>query len=348
MIRMVDLARRHAASPEVEARVLEVLRSGRYVGGPVVRDCELAAAARFGRAHAVGVASGTDALMLAFQAMSLGTGDEIVIPALSFFATAGAVVNVGATPVIVDVDDNGLLDADAVEAARGPRTRAVVPVHLFGAVAVPSTDLLVIDDAAQAVGAPGASLGALTAVSAYPTKTWGAAGDAGFVLGDDPAAIGRVRALGQHGMGEPHVHHPVGDTVGRNSRIDAIQAAVLLAQLDRLDERIARRQAIAARYDAALPDGAVPLRRADGHPVHHYVLRARDRDGLRTWLTEAGIETAVYYPRPLSRQPALATRARVTPCPNAERLCREMLALPADDSLTDAEVDRVIAALERG
>lgn len=345
---MVDLARRHAASPEVEARVLEVLRSGRYIGGPVVQACEAAVASRFARTAAVGVGSGTDALMLAFQALGLGPGDEIVIPALSFFATAGAVVNVGATPVIVDVDDDGLLDPAAAAAARGPATRAVVPVHLFGAIAQIPGDLLAIDDAAQAVGAPGASLGTLTAVSAYPTKTWGAAGDAGFVLGDDADLLGRVRSLGHHGMGEPHVHGPVGGVVGRNCRLDALQAAVLLGQLDRLDARLDRRRAIAARYDAALPAGVRPLRRGPGHPVAHYVVRTPDRDGLRTWLAEAGVETAVYYPRPLGRQPALAGRARLTDCPTAERLCREILAIPADDGLADAEVDAVVRALERG
>jgi dTDP-4-amino-4,6-dideoxygalactose transaminase len=347
MIRLANLQRRAASTPELEARVSEVLRSGRFIGGPVVTACEQEAARRFGRAAAVGVGSGTDALILAFLALDLGPGDEIAIPAISFFATAGAVIHAGATPLIVDVDDQGLLDPIALDAARSGRTRAVVPVHLFGAVCRFSTDLVVVDDAAQAVGARGGAWGALTAVSAYPTKTWGAAGDAGFVLGDDRTLLDRVRALGHHGMVAPHEHEAVGATVGRNCRIDAIQAAVLLAQAPEIDRRITRRREIAARYDASLPADLRPVARGPDHPVHQYVIRCQDRARWQARFAEADIETAVYYPRPLADQPALRGRVRAGPCPNAARFCDEALALPVDDALTDAEVDAVVATLER-
>jgi dTDP-4-amino-4,6-dideoxygalactose transaminase len=344
---MIDLASRHAeVAGAVEARVLQVLRSGRYIGGPVVAEAEAVAARWFGRARAVGVNGGTDALILALQAVGVGPGDEVVVPALSFFATAGAVCAIGATPIVVDVlPEDGCIDPDAAKKAIGGRTRAIVPVHLFGSTAqLSGVDIAVVDDAAQAVGAtPPASTGILTAVSTYPTKTWGSAGDGGFVIGDDDALLDRVRLLGSHGANEPHHHLPIGRHVGRNSRLDAVQAAVLLGHADRVPDRVARRRAIALRYDAELPRIFRPLSRSPGSPVHQYVARVAGRDAVRARLREKGIETAIYYPRPLQHQPALVGRARGE-TPVAEALCRAILALPIHEGLTDLDVDRVIRA----
>lgn len=347
MIRMADPARRHARVAAVaEARVLEVLRSGRYVGGPVVTEAVERLAGAFGWARGVGVNSGTDALTYALQALGVGPGDEVIVPAVTFFSTAGAVARMGAVPVIADVRaDVPLLDTDALPI--GPRTRALIAVHLYGArCALPALPVPVVDDAAQAIGAdPPARVGIVGAASFYPTKTLGAAGDGGIVLTDDPDLARAVHLLTHHGMPTPYEAERVSGWVGGNSRLDAVQAALLLAHLDDLPVRVATRRAHAARYDEGLSgiDGLTPLPREAGHPVHQYVLRARRRDALRSALAEAGIESAVYYPRSLAAQPALADFAR--PTPNADAFCAQTLALPVHESLSEADVACVIAAV---
>ncbi len=342
---MADLAARHArVADEVERRVLEVLRAGRYVGGPVVAEAERELAALFGYGHGVGVNSGTDALIYALMAMGIGPGHRVVVPALTFFATAEAVVRVGAVPLVADVRaDLPLLDPAAL-----PDADAVIAVHLFGELcALPALPVPVLDDVAQSAGAtPPTRAGVVGAASFYPTKTLGAAGDAGIVLADDPALAARARKLASHGMPSPYVHERVNGHVGGNSRLDAVQAAVLLAHLGDLDARVARRRAIAAAYDAGLPDDVLPLPRGPGHPVHHYVVRTPRRDALQRALTAAEIETAIYYPRTVAAQPALAD-APARPTPNADRYCREALALPVHEGLTDADVERVLDAIRR-
>ncbi len=342
-VQLNELQRRHQeVAAEVESRLLDVVRSGKYIGGTHVEAVEQFAAAAFERTAAVGVNSGTDALMLALQAIGVQPGDEVIVPALSFFATAGAVAAIGAVPRVVDVREDGLIDPQAAENAISPRTRAIVPVHLFGAMApfLPF-DLPIVDDAAQAIGGtPSRSIGVLTTLSAYPTKTWGAAGDAGFVIGDDPELLSRVRKLGNHGMSEPHHHHRVAGTVGRNSRLDPMQAAVLLGHAPLLTDRIARRRLTAARYDRELPQSWLRLPRDPGSPVHHYVVRHPRREAIREHLAIRGIETAIHYPLSLGRQPALV----VTPCPMAERLTSEMFALPVHDQLTESEITAVLTA----
>jgi dTDP-4-amino-4,6-dideoxygalactose transaminase len=347
VIRMTDTAARHReVADEVETRVLDVLRSGRWVGGPIVAEAEAAAARLFDRAGAVGVNSGTDALIFALHALGVRRGDEVIVPALTFFATAGAVASIGAIPVVADVGDDGCLDPVAAVRALTTRTRAVIPVHVFGNLAVaPQLGVPVLGDAAQAVGGtPARSVGDLIAISTYPTKTWGAAGDGGFVIGDDPELLGRARRLANHGMdGVPHHHELVDGLVGRNSRLDAIQAAVLVAQVPRLAARVARRRAIAARYDRELPPSFQPLRRDEGSPVHQYAVLHERRDIVRAALAEAGVETAIYYPLPLHRQPALAWIPPAD-CPVADALCQRIFALPVHEGLDDAAVDAVIAA----
>lgn len=347
-IRMVDLAARHRRlAVATEAAVLEVLRSGRWVGGPAVQAFEASAAALFGRAHGVGVNSGTDALIIALLALGVRPGDEVIVPALSFFATAGAVVRAGASPVVVDVgEDLPLLCPDAASRALTARTRAAIPVHLFGMRCPdPGLPVPLIEDAAQAVGwATPARLGAFTAASFYPTKTLGAAGDAGLVATDCPDQAERLRRLANHGgvPGQPHLHQHVAGHAGMNSRLDAVQAAVLSVHMADLHRRVARRQAVARAYDQALPRWIPPLPRGAGDPIHHYLLRSVERDRLAAWLAERQIACAVYYPRPLSAQPALQPQP---PCPNAQRWCDECLSLPCHGELTDVQIERICLAL---
>ena len=350
-VTMADLAARHAEAAEaIEPRVLSVLRSGRWIGGPVVAEAEAAIAQSFGREAAVGVASGTDALMLGLQALGVQPGDEVVLPALSFFATAGAVCAIGAVPRIIDVDERGLMDPRALEAVDVSRVRAVLPVHLFGNRSTAQRlGLETLDDAAQAIGCtPAASIGSATALSTYPTKLASGGGDGGFVVGDS-RIVDRVRKLGRHGAVGPHQHERVNGHVGRNSRLDAVAAAVLLGHLQTLPDRIRRRQAAAAHYDACMAEPFLPLVRDIDCPVPSYVVVAPDearRDGLIAHLHARGIDSTVYYPRPLHRQPALIGRIPDAHCPVADALTQRVLAIPVHGGLSEDEIARVGNALE--
>lgn len=345
----VDLAARHAeAAAAVEANVLSVLRSGRWTGGPIVAEAEALAAGWLGRRSAVGTASGTDALILALQALGVGPGHEVVVPALTFFATAGAVLAVGATVAVADVGEDGLIDPASADSLVRAETRAVIPVHLFGNVArLPESGLLVIDDAAQAVGStPAPGFGHLTATSTYPTKTWSSAGDGGFVAGDDEVLLDRVRRLGNHGVVAPQVHDRIAGHSGRASRLDAVQAAVLVGHAGVLAERVHRRRLLADRYDRDLPPGLRPLPRQPGSAVHQYCVVAEDRDAVIRTLDAHGVGSAIYYPRPLQRQPALRG-CRSAPTPVADHLCDRLLALPIHD-LDLPGVEQVLLALHQG
>lgn len=346
---LCDLRQRHEEVREdLDRRVLEVLHSGRFIGGPVVSEAEQAVAARLGRRFGVGAGSGTDALTLALASLGVGPGDEVIVPAVSFFATVESVMLCGARPVIVDVrEDRPLLDSDAVRRAMGPRVKAVVPVHLFGDRAeVVGATVPVVADGAQVVGAtPPPPEGLLVAVSFYPTKVLGAAGDGGLVATDDEEVATRVRRLGSHGMAANHVHERIVGHIGRNSRLDAVQAAVLLAHLPRLEARVARRREVAARLDGVLGELALP--RDAGSPVSVYVIRHSDRDGLARRLAERGIGSSVYYPSPMGAQAAVEGHARLEAAPQAERFCAEALALPCHEGLSDDDVERLIDALRQ-
>lgn len=348
MIRMADLAARHArVGDQVEAAVLAVLRSGRYVGGPVVEATMVALAAHFGWHHAVGVNSGTDALVYALQAVGVRAGDEVIVPAVTFFASAGAVCRIGAVPVIADIRaDLPLLDpADLPITAR---TRAVMAVHLFGErCELPALDVPIVDDSAQVAGSnPPCRTGEIAAVSFYPTKTLGAAGDGGCVLTDDPAVARKLHLLTHHGMPTPYFAETIDGVVGANSRLDALQAAVVHAHLGDLSARVSIRRANAAVYDRELPTSIERLPRWSGHPVHQYVVllpAGVDRDAVAERMRERAVETAVYYPRSLSAQPALAAFAR--PTPRGDAFCARCLALPVHEGLGEQELARVIAGL---
>lgn len=345
---MADTAARHARVAAVlEPAVLEVLRSGRYVGGPVVDATMRAVADHFGWRHAVGVNSGTDALIYALQAVGVRAGDEVIVPALTFFASAGAVCRVGAVPVIVDVrPDLPLLDPESLPI--GPRTRAVMAVHLYGERCdLPALPVPVVDDSAQTAGAdPPCRTGEIAAVSFYPTKTLGAAGDGGCVLTDDPSVARKLHLLTHHGMPTAYYAETVDGVVGANSRLDAVQAAVVGAHLADLPRRTLARRANAAVYDRELPAAVERIPRGPGHPVHQYVVLLPDgvdRDGVAGRMREQGVESAVYYPRSLAAQPALAAFAR--PTPRADRFCTRCLALPVHESLSGSDLAQVVDAV---
>jgi dTDP-4-amino-4,6-dideoxygalactose transaminase len=352
-IRFLDLDRLHASiRPHLDRAFDAVVGDGMFVGGPKVAAFEADFAAAHGLAGGVGCGSGTDALALALRALGVGEGDEVVLPATTFVATAEAVVHAGATPVVADVDPvTLLLDPAHVDAVRTPRTRAVLPVHLYGHV-VPldwidawrAGGLVVVEDAAQAHlatwrGRPVGDAGHVACFSFYPGKNLGALGDAGLVASNDAAVLDAVRRLRDHGRAEKYLH----DTVGWCSRLDTVQAALLAAKLPHLAGWTKGRQRVAEAYRAALGDLLVPWEEGAVH--HLLVLRVPDgrRDEVRDTLRDDGIETGIHYPVSLSRQPATARWSG--PCPNAERAASEVLSLPMDPLLSDDDVQTVVAAV---
>jgi dTDP-4-amino-4,6-dideoxygalactose transaminase len=368
---------------------LQVLRSGQYIGGGVVNAFETSFAAACAVPHAIGCNSGTDALTLALRALEIGPGDEVITSSFSFFATAEAISAVGATPVFVDVDPASyLLDLDRIEAAVTPATRALLPVHLFGrpvdmerinAIAL-RHGLRVIEDCAQATGAswagrPVGSWGDAGCFSFFPTKNLGAAGDGGAVVCRDSSLAQRIRELAVHGMPRRYLH----TDLGYNSRLDAMQAAVLNVKLPHLPLWVERRRRIAQRYREALGDlPTLQLADAgpDGHSWNQFVVRvpgcpadsarcagrctpssdsasfglpeACCRDWLKQQLQEEGVITIIYYPIPIHRQPAYADLGYGPgSLPVTERLCVEVLSLPIFPELGDEQQERVITTLRQ-
>ncbi len=343
--------------------VADVFASGRFVLGPANEAFEKALADRLGVRHVLGVASGTDALLVGLMALGVGPGDEVVTSPFSFFASAGAVARLGATPVFVDIDAATFnLDPSRLERALTPRTKVIQPVHLYGQTAdmdpileiARRRGIPVLEDACQAIGAthggrPAGTLGTLGAFSFYPTKNLGAAGDAGAVATDDDGLAALVKSLRVHGSTATYLH----DRVGGNFRMDALQAAVLSVKLPRLDGWIERRRAIARRYgelfaDAARTGRLTPPVEAPGrrHVYHQYVVRVADRDGVKTRLAERGVGSSVFYPVPLHLQKCFAALGgREGDFPQAEKAAKEVLALPMFAELTDAEIERVAAAV---
>ena len=331
---LFDMAAELAAvRAEVEAAIGRVLDSSVFIGGPEVSAFEREFATFVGASHAVGVSSGTDALLAIYMALGIGPGDEIVTTPLTFFATAGSAARLGARIVFTDIDDDTLcLDPRAALTACSTRTKAVVPVNLFGRLAeIPSAPCAVVEDAAQSIGA-GPVRGLAAAMSFFPTKNLGAIGDAGAVLTNDASLADRITLLRTHGA-RPKYHHVV---VGANLRLDALQAAVLRAKLPHLARWTSARRTLAATYRELLD--ATPVRlpaHHQTHTYHHFVIRAERRDALRAYLADAGIGTEVYYPSPLHLQPCFSDLGyRRGSLPNAERACDEVLALPMYPTLS--------------
>ena len=348
---------------EILAAVARVCDAQQFILGAEVEQFEAAVGSELGVRHAIGVSSGTDALIAALMALGVGPGDEVITPTFSFFATAGCVARLGATPVFVDVDPVTLmLEADAVRAALTPRTKAIVPVHLFGMCAdMPPIQALardhglaVVEDAAQAIGATchgraAGSLGDVACFSFFPTKNLGAFGDAGLVTTDDDGLARTIRLLRNHGA-SPRYHHAI---VGGNFRLDAIQAAVLRVKLPHLRAWNARRRQNAAAYAelfaAAGLTGRVRLpgeQPGRTHSYHQYVVRVPDRDRVRAHLESRGVGTEVYYPVPFHRQRCFASLVRDPEAfPHADAAAREVLALPIYPGLTREQQQHVVACL---
>jgi dTDP-4-amino-4,6-dideoxygalactose transaminase len=356
-IPFLSLGQLHAPiRAELRAAFDAVVDASAFIGGAAVSGFEAELASAHGRSHAVGCASGTDALALALHALGVGPGDEVILPAMTFIATAEAVVHVGATPVIADVDPSSLLLAPAaVDAVRTDRTRAVLPVHLYGHL-VPfdhlrmwrESGLVVVEDAAQAHlgrwrGEGVGSVGQAACFSFYPGKNLGAMGDAGAVVTDDPHVAAAVRRRRDHGRTDKYLH----EEIGVASRLDALQAALLRVKLAHLQAWTERRREVAERYRRHLTSGPVRLVPWEDGAVHHLLcvrVDAERRDDLRGWLTEAGIGSGIHYPVDLSQQPATAPFAPAA-CPAASAAAAELVSLPMGPHLTDDQVDRVCARL---
>ncbi len=360
---LLDLKAQYAPlRDEILAAIARVCDRQRFILGEEVAAFEAEIAAALGVRHAIGVSSGTDALLVSLMALGVGAGDEVVTTAFSFFATAGAIVRVGATPRFVDIDPLTFnLDPSAVERAVTPRTRAILPVHLFGLCAEmdPILDLArrrglpVIEDACQAIGARyrgrlAGTMGELGCFSFFPSKNLNAFGDAGLVVTNDGELAKRVRRLRVHGS-EPKYYHR---EVGGNFRLDEIQAAVLRVKLPHLERWTDGRRARAARYGELFAEagvrGLAPPVEPPGfrHVYHQYVVRARRRDALREHLGQVGIGTEVYYPVPLPLQECFVDLGYAPgDCPQAEAAAREVLALPIYPELTETQQRLVVSAV---
>ena len=361
MIRWNDLAHLHAPlGEELVAAAARVIASGRYVLGEEVERFEAALAQASGRRHAIGVSSGTDALLATLMALGVGPGDEVVTTAFSFFATVEAIVRTGARPVFADVDEHLNLDEQDAIARVTANTRAIVAVDIFGRRARfdalaqkldagAQKPIFLVEDGAQAIGHPRLGEGVTAAcVSFFPTKNLGALGDGGAVLTDDKEIDERLRLLRVHGSSPKYVHA----LLGGNFRLDALQAALLTVKLPHLAEWNARRRSLARRYLDGLDGvaGVDALPDEDGHVWHQMVVRVRDgqREKLRAHLAAREIATEIYYPLALHLQPCLLERrmgGRVGDHPRAEAATGEVLALPLHSGLEGSEVDRVVDAV---
>ena len=343
------------AAVEIRAAIDRVLARGWFVLGPEVEAFEAEFAAASGARHAVGVASGTDAITLLLRAAGIGPGDEVMVPAMTAAFTALAVVAAGARPVFVDLDPERLtLDPAACAAAVTARTRAIVPVHLYGQPAdmdairrvAERHGLAVIEDCCQAhlatcAGVPVGTRSTGGAFSFYPTKNLGALGDGGAIVTNDAAVADRVRVLRNGGQTDRY-HHV---EPGINSRLDEIQAAVLRAKLPLLSRLTARRRALAAAYRRLLPSFVTPVPELDaGHVYHLFPVRSHDRDGLQAHLRAAGVETLIHYPIALPQQEAFTAFAPAD-CPVAARAAREVLSLPLHPRMDETTIGRVAEAV---
>jgi dTDP-4-amino-4,6-dideoxygalactose transaminase len=360
---LVDLgSQQQEVAGEVRAGLDEVFATTAFVGGPAVAEFEKAYADAIGITHCVGVANGTDAIELALRVAGVGAGDEVVLPANTFIATAEAVSRIGAVPVLADVDRTHLLiDPESVEQVVGPRTKAIVPVHLFGQTApveqlvgiAESCGAVIVEDAAQSQGAtrfgrPAGGLGLTAGTSFYPGKNLGAAGDAGAVLTDDAELADRVRTLAAHGSDRKYVH----DVVGMNSRLDTIQAVVLSAKLRRLAKWNDLRRAAAARYAEMLSgmSGVILPATAEGNVDvwHLYVIRVADRDRVLTALNDAGIGAGIHYPCPIHLTGAYAHLGIPAGThPVAEAAADEILSLPLYPHITADQQAYVVDTLRK-
>ena len=362
-IPMLDLRAQHATiRDEVVSRMMDVVDAQLFILGEPVAKLEEEVAALSRTKHAIGCASGTDALLLAYRALDIGRGDEIVTTPFTFFATAGTIHNVGATPVFVDIEPRTFnIDPRAAKAAVTPRTKAIVPVDLFGQMApieqirASIPDLPIVEDAAQSIGASrgidgtvrmAGEAATIGTFSFFPSKNLGGYGDAGMVVTQDDDLANRLRRLRVHGGLKTYYH----DEVGYNSRLDALQAAVLRAKLPHLEAWSEARRRNAAYYDEALagiPQVCTPyVDPANVSIFNQYTLRVERRDELQRYLNERKIGNAIYYPLPLHLQPCFEYLGyREGQCPEAERAAREVISIPVYPELTQGQLAEVAGAI---
>jgi dTDP-4-amino-4,6-dideoxygalactose transaminase len=361
-IPLVDLkAQYRAIQPDIDAAIARVIANTSFIGGEEVRAFERAFAAFQGTAHCVGVASGTAAIYLALEALGIGAGDEVITTAHTFIATVEPIEQIGAVPVFVDIDPATFnLDPARIKAAITPRTRALMPVHLYGRMAPMDAilaiarrhNLAVIEDAAQAHGAVyqgrrAGEWGDIACFSFYPGKNLGAYGDAGAICTNDEALADRIAKLRDHGRTSKYAH----DVIGYGERLDALQAAILGAKLPHLAAWTARRQAIAAQYDALLADmpGVCPPAAppAGEHVYHIYCIAVSgDRDAVLAGMKARGVEAGIHYPIPLHLQAALAHHGgQPGDLPHTERVAASILSLPIYPEMSSGDLETVIDAL---
>jgi len=362
VIPLVDLvAQYRSLKVEIDAAINSVLESGVFIMGPNVRAFESEAGAYVGTRHAIALNSGTDALHLALRALDIGPGDEVITSAFTFAATTEAIGIVGAVPVFVDIDPSTFnIDASLISSAITKRTKAILPIHLYGAPADMSSimpiarryGLRVIEDCAQAIGAEidrqkVGTIGDVGCFSFFPSKNLGAYGDGGMAITNDADLATRIAALRIHGGSQ--VYHHI--ELGVNSRLDEIQAAILRVKLPFLDKWIAARRAIARHYTTALQAESgigLPVEKSnDRHVYHQYTIRVRNRDDVKRVLKENGVQTKVYYPIPLHQQPVNRLySSAATSLPRTELATLEVLSLPIYPELPLEDQNRVIAVVQ--
>lgn len=358
-IKFIDLALQfEQESGFLQPEIDRVLRSGMHVGGVEVEAFEREIADYVRVDHAVGVGSGTDALILAMKAYGIGPGDEVITPPNSFATSTSSIIAVGATPVFVDVCEDELLDPDVARQAVTSRTRAIMPVHLRGRMCdmdslkavADNYDLLIVEDAAQAIGSEWRSIkagaiGDAGCFSAHPLKVLNAVGDAGFITTGDPAIADRLRMLRNAGLKD---RNTVAEWSGV-SRLDPVQAAVLRVRLKCLEQTIERRRSVADAYSNAfrtIPELTLPVEKPEETRTYNtFTIQCDERDRLQQHLKNFGIESVVHYPTPLNRQPAAADLSVAGQTPVADRLAERILSLPVHQHLRDDEVARIIDAI---
>lgn len=364
---MVDLVSQYnRLKPEFDAAMQRCLSTAQYINGPQVGEFERQLADYLGIKNVVGCANGTDALQISLMALGLKPGDEVIVPAFTFLATAEVVALLGLTPVMVDVyPDTFNIDAELFEKAITPRTKAVVPVHLFGQSAdmeplldiAKRNNVFVVEDNAQAIGAEytfsdghvarTGTMGDVGCLSFFPSKNLGCFGDGGAITTNDDELTARIRMIANHGQSRRYYH----DVIGVNSRLDTLQAAVLSVKLAHLDEFCSARQKVAAAYDAAfvdIPGLSTPGRAANSsHVFHQYTLKVSDgrRDALKEHLEGRGVPSMIYYPVPLYKQDAYKHYSPDLLLPVTEELSDEVISLPIHTEMSSETQDQIIAAV---
>lgn len=358
-LQMVDLKGQYLKiKPEIDKAVLDVIESTRFIKGPAVQSFEENLATYLGVKHVIGCANGTDALQVAMMALELEPGDEVIVPAFTYVATAEVIALLGLTPVMVDVNmDDFNIKIEGLEDHITPRTKAIVPVHLFGQNAdmdaimslAAKHQLYVIEDAAQSIGSSykgkkSGTIGHIGCTSFFPSKNLGCMGDGGAIFTNDDDLALKIRMVANHGQSKQY-HHA---RIGINSRLDAIQAAILNVKLPYLDDYADARRSAADKYDHLLAniDLQTPYRNPDStHVFHQYTLKSENRDQLRAHLKERGVPHNVYYPIPLYRQEAFRKGNENLFLENTERLCETVISLPMHTELTEAQQEFIINQL---